>query len=98
MFGRNVSATSCREVWLSIVDIGFIDGAFVTYIIEARDPTEGATVMAVCRTRMEAAALWVKFRDEGLEDIATTDSAGHSISRHDLAKPADAWLPRTEII
>jgi hypothetical protein len=73
---------------------GIIDGAFVAYIIAARDPTEGATVMAVCRTRMEAAELWVKFRDEGLEDIETTDGAGHSINHADLAKPANGPTPR----
>jgi hypothetical protein len=50
--------------------------------------------MAVCRTRMEAAELWVKFRDEGLEDIETTDSAGHSINHDDLAKPANGPTPR----
>jgi hypothetical protein len=62
----------------------------VAYIIAARDPTEGATIMAVCRTRMEAAKLWLKFRDEGLENIETTDSAGHRIDHDDLAKPGCA--------
>jgi hypothetical protein len=50
--------------------------------------------MAVCQTRMQAAALWAKFRDEGLEDIVTTDGAGHNISHHDLAKSANALAPR----
>jgi hypothetical protein len=74
--------------------LGIIDGAFVAYIIAARDPTEGATIMAVCQTRMQAAALWAKFRDEGLEDIVTTDGAGHNISHHDLAKSANTLVPR----
>ena len=73
---------------------GIIDGAFVVYIIAARDPTEGATIIAVCRTRMEVAELWMKFRDEGLEDIETTDGAGHSIDHDDLAKPAKGPGPR----
>jgi hypothetical protein len=60
-------------------------GVRVTYVVAAKDPEEGATVMAVCRTRSEAAALWVKFRDEGLKDIETTDSAGHRVDEHDLA-------------
>jgi hypothetical protein len=60
----------------------------VVYIIAARDPTEGATVMAVCQTRIQAAALLAKFHNEGLEDIETTDSAGHHIEESDLV---DAW-------
>lgn len=42
--------------------------------------------MAVCRTPVEAAALVMKFHDEGLEDIETTDSAGHNIDERDLVK------------
>jgi hypothetical protein len=43
--------------------------------------------MAVCRTRIEAAQLLVKFHDEGLEDIEATDEAGHSVDEQDLGKP-----------
>ena len=40
--------------------------------------------MAVCRTRSEAAALCVKFRDEGLKDIEMRDSTGNKFDEHDL--------------
>lgn len=49
--------------------------------------------MAVCRTRTEAAELWAKFRDEGLKDIETTDSAGHSFDERDLAELRDKSAP-----
>jgi hypothetical protein len=69
-------------------------GARVTYIVAGRDPEEGATVMAVCRTRSEAAELWVKFRDEGLKDIETTDSAGRRVDEHDLSALRDRSASR----
>ena len=49
--------------------------------------------MAVCQTRGEAAALLVKFHDEGLQDIETTDSAGHSVDERDLAQPGNRPPP-----
>jgi hypothetical protein len=51
--------------------------------------------MAVCRTRREAAALWMKFRDEGLKDIETRDSAGHRFEEHDLAGLRDRSASRS---
>jgi hypothetical protein len=70
-------------------------GVRVTYVVAAKDPEEGATVIAVCRTRSEAAALWVKFRDEGLKDIETTDSAGHRFDEYDLAGLRDRSAARS---
>ena len=47
--------------------------------------------MAVCRTRMEAAELLVKFRNEGLKDIETTDSTGQILDESELTEPPEPW-------
>jgi hypothetical protein len=52
--------------------------------IEAKDPSDGATVVVKCWTRGEAVAAMKRFRRECLDDIKVTDINGTPIPEIDL--------------
>jgi hypothetical protein len=56
----------------------------VLVIVEAKDPSDGATVVLKCWTREEALAAVKCFRAECLEGIKATDINGTLIPETDL--------------
>ncbi len=52
--------------------------------IEAKDPSDGATVVVKCWTRGDALAALKRFREEGLDDIKIIDINGTPIPEIDL--------------
>jgi hypothetical protein len=52
--------------------------------IEAKDPSDGATVVVKCWTRGEALAALKRFRGECLDDIKIIDINGTTIPEIDL--------------
>jgi hypothetical protein len=62
----------------------------VKLIVEARDPSDGGTVMVICLTRREALGAVQILRQERFESIGVTDSRGTAVFESALAvEPSD---------
>jgi hypothetical protein len=59
-------------------------GAIMDFVVKARDPGDGATVMIICPSGREALAPLDHLRQERLEIIGITDRQGTVVSESDL--------------
>jgi hypothetical protein len=64
------------------------------FVVEARDPNDGATVMVVCRTRAEAVAAVTGFLRAGHQITKVTDRNGTIVRFYSaVSNIGNTWMP-----
>jgi hypothetical protein len=64
------------ELLLYLSGFASVEVKPMIFVVEARDPNDGATIMVVCRTRAEAVAAVAGFVRAGHQITKVTDRAG----------------------